>query len=172
MLEVGNGMSEEQDKAHFAMWCLFASPLIAGNDVRTMSNNTRDILTNPLAIAVSQVSPNPELGTTCLRKCSTSPWHLHSHPLYPLLSIVHRIHSHPLYPLLSIVCLSSIGSTLTPSIPYCLSSIGSTLTPSIPYCLSSIGSTLTPSIPYCLSSIGSTRGTGGARPIQIDCCSA
>merc|ERR1712050_204265 len=54
MLEVGNGMSDEQDKAHFTMWCILASPLIAGNDVRTMSNATRDILTNRHAIAVNQ----------------------------------------------------------------------------------------------------------------------
>lgn len=54
MMEVGNGMNEAQDKAHFTMWCMLASPLIAGNDVRTMSNVTRDILTNPHAIAVNQ----------------------------------------------------------------------------------------------------------------------
>jgi len=43
-----------QDKAHFSMWCILASPLIAGNDIRTMSNTTRDILTNRWAIAVNQ----------------------------------------------------------------------------------------------------------------------
>lgn len=54
MLEVGNGMTEDQDRAHFTMWCMLASPLIAGNDVRKMSNATRAILTNPHAIAVNQ----------------------------------------------------------------------------------------------------------------------
>lgn len=54
MLEVGNGMTADQDRAHFTMWCILASPLIAGNDVRTMSNVTRGILTNPHAIAVNQ----------------------------------------------------------------------------------------------------------------------
>ena len=53
-MEVGNGMSAAQDRAHFSMWCIMASPLVAGNDVRTMSDTTRDILTNPFAIAVNQ----------------------------------------------------------------------------------------------------------------------
>lgn len=30
MLEVGNGMSEIEDRSHFALWCILASPLIAG----------------------------------------------------------------------------------------------------------------------------------------------
>merc|ERR1719453_895164 len=47
-------MTEDQDKAHFTMWCMMASPLVAGNDVRTMSEVTRDILTNKHAIAVNQ----------------------------------------------------------------------------------------------------------------------
>ena len=43
-----------QDRAHFAIWCIMASPLIAGNDLRSMSNGTRDILTNAHAIAINQ----------------------------------------------------------------------------------------------------------------------
>lgn len=54
MLEVGNGMNELQDRAHFAMWCIMASPLVAGNDVRTMTEATRLILTNKYAIAINQ----------------------------------------------------------------------------------------------------------------------
>merc|ERR1712232_516413 len=54
MLEVGNGMSEHEDQAHFTMWCMLASPLIAGNDVTRMSEATRAILTNPHALEVSQ----------------------------------------------------------------------------------------------------------------------
>ena len=30
MLEVGNGMTENEDRAHFTMWCMMASPLILG----------------------------------------------------------------------------------------------------------------------------------------------
>ena len=54
MLEVGNGMSQAQDQAHFSMWSIMSSPLVAGNDVRTMSNQTRAILTNRHVIAVNQ----------------------------------------------------------------------------------------------------------------------
>ena len=54
MLEVGNGMTEGEDRAHFAMWCMMASPLIAGNDVRSMSKATQAILTHKGAIAISQ----------------------------------------------------------------------------------------------------------------------
>jgi alpha-galactosidase len=54
MLEVGNGMSVNEDRAHFSMWCMLAAPLIAGNDARSMSAETREILTNREAIAVNQ----------------------------------------------------------------------------------------------------------------------
>jgi len=54
MLEVGNGMKVSEDRAHFAMWCMLAAPLIAGNDLRHMSAETREILTNKEVIAVNQ----------------------------------------------------------------------------------------------------------------------
>jgi alpha-galactosidase len=54
MLEVGNGMPANEDRAHFAMWCMLAAPLIAGNDLRSMSAETRAILTNREAVAVNQ----------------------------------------------------------------------------------------------------------------------
>lgn len=54
MMEVGNGMSTGEDRAHFSMWSILAAPLIAGNDLRTMSKETRDILTNREVIAVNQ----------------------------------------------------------------------------------------------------------------------
>ena len=54
MLEVGNGMTAAEDRAHFSMWCMLAAPLIAGNDLRSMSEETRRILANREAIAVDQ----------------------------------------------------------------------------------------------------------------------
>ena len=54
MLEVGNGMTINEDRAHFTMWCMMASPLILGNDIRNMSAEVRDILTNREMIAVDQ----------------------------------------------------------------------------------------------------------------------
>jgi alpha-galactosidase len=55
MLEVGNGgMTDTEYRSHFTMWALMAAPLIAGNDLREMSQATRDILTAPEVIAVNQ----------------------------------------------------------------------------------------------------------------------
>ncbi|MBQ0060267.1 MAG: glycoside hydrolase family 27 protein [Bacteroidaceae bacterium] len=54
MLEVGNGMKTNEDRAHFAMWCMMASPLILGNDIRNMSQETKDIIMNKEIIAVNQ----------------------------------------------------------------------------------------------------------------------
>lgn len=54
MLEVGNGMPVNQDRAHFSMWVMLAAPLISGNDLRNMSQETLDILMNREAIAINQ----------------------------------------------------------------------------------------------------------------------
>jgi hypothetical protein len=54
MLQVGRGMSADEDRAHFTMWCMMASPLLAGNDLATMSDETRKILTNREVIALNQ----------------------------------------------------------------------------------------------------------------------
>lgn len=56
MLEVGNGMSLNEDRAHFSIWCMLAAPLIAGNDLRSMSPEIKAILTNKDVIAVDQDS--------------------------------------------------------------------------------------------------------------------
>jgi alpha-galactosidase len=57
MLEVGNGgMSEVEYKTHFSLWCMLAAPLMAGNDLRTMSRETREILTNREVIRIDQDS--------------------------------------------------------------------------------------------------------------------
>lgn len=54
MLEVGNGMTYAEDKTHFSIWSMLASPLIAGNDFRKMSKETLSILTNKELIAINQ----------------------------------------------------------------------------------------------------------------------
>jgi alpha-galactosidase len=54
MMEVGNGMSVNEDRAHFSMWCIVAAPLIAGNDIFSMSKETIEILNNKEAIAIDQ----------------------------------------------------------------------------------------------------------------------
>jgi alpha-galactosidase len=47
-------LSESEQRAHFSLWAMLAAPLLAGNDVRTMSDQTRAILTNRDVIAVDQ----------------------------------------------------------------------------------------------------------------------
>jgi alpha-galactosidase len=55
MLEVGNGaLTVEQSRAHFALWSILAAPLMAGNDLRTMSDEVRETLTAPEIIAIDQ----------------------------------------------------------------------------------------------------------------------
>ena len=46
MLEVGNGgMTTEEYKTHFSLWCMLAAPLLAGNDLQNMTPETKSILT-------------------------------------------------------------------------------------------------------------------------------
>ena len=54
MLQVGRGMTYEEDKAHFSMWCMMHSPLLLGNDLTTMSEETLKIVTNEDMIAINQ----------------------------------------------------------------------------------------------------------------------
>ncbi|HZC51192.1 MAG TPA: glycoside hydrolase family 27 protein [Mycobacterium sp.] len=55
MLEVGNGgMTNTEYQAEFSLWAEMAAPLIAGNDLGTMSAATQRILTNRAVIAVDQ----------------------------------------------------------------------------------------------------------------------
>jgi alpha-galactosidase len=55
MLEIGNGhMTDTEYRTHMTLWSMLAAPLIAGNDVRNMSERIRDILTNREVIAIDQ----------------------------------------------------------------------------------------------------------------------
>lgn len=55
MLEVGNGgMTITEYRSHFSLWCILAAPLMAGNDLRNMSREIAEILTNREVIAVNQ----------------------------------------------------------------------------------------------------------------------
>lgn len=69
MLEVGNTTQERlwegidsvkmnltEYQTHFSMWCMVAAPLIAGNDLTTMKEDIRKILTNKEIIAINQDS--------------------------------------------------------------------------------------------------------------------
>jgi alpha-galactosidase len=55
MLEVGQGgMTDEEYKAHFALWAALKSPLFLGNDLREMTADALTIINNPAIIALSQ----------------------------------------------------------------------------------------------------------------------
>jgi alpha-galactosidase len=55
MLEVGNGgMNADEYRTHMSLWALLAAPLLAGNDLSTMTPETVAILTNHDVIAVDQ----------------------------------------------------------------------------------------------------------------------
>ena len=55
MLEVGNdGLTINEARAHFTMWCMLAAPLITGNDLKNMSDDIREILTHNELIAIDQ----------------------------------------------------------------------------------------------------------------------
>jgi alpha-galactosidase len=55
MLEVGNGgMSNIEYQTHFSLWAILAAPLLAGNDVRSLNEETREILLNKEVISVDQ----------------------------------------------------------------------------------------------------------------------
>lgn len=56
MLQVGNLKTALEDKVHFSLWSILAAPIMAGNDLRTMSDDVKNILLAPEVIAVNQDS--------------------------------------------------------------------------------------------------------------------
>lgn len=78
MLEVGNGgMTDPEYRSHFALWCLMAAPLLIGTDLRHMTDETREILTNRHLIAIDQ----DPLGRPCELFESQGTAHLLVRPL-------------------------------------------------------------------------------------------
>jgi alpha-galactosidase len=55
MLEVGNGhMNDDEYRTHMSLWAILAAPLLAGNDLTSMTPETVALLTNKEVIAVDQ----------------------------------------------------------------------------------------------------------------------
>jgi alpha-galactosidase len=55
MLEIGNGaMTNDEYKTHMSLWAVLAAPLLAGNDLRSMSPEIVAILMNKEVIAIDQ----------------------------------------------------------------------------------------------------------------------
>lgn len=54
MLEVGRGLTTEEDKTHFGMWCIMSSPLLIGCDMTSISQTALELLKNKDLIAINQ----------------------------------------------------------------------------------------------------------------------
>lgn len=73
MLVIGDhGLTLEEQKTHFALWCIMSSPLILGNDPRAMSAEEKAIILNKQAIAVNQ-DPT-EQGRRIKKEVTTEVW--------------------------------------------------------------------------------------------------
>lgn len=67
MLQVGRGMSYEEDKTHFSMWCMLTSPLLISCDLTHLSDQSKEILTNKELIAIDQ-DPGYRQGRRVINK--------------------------------------------------------------------------------------------------------
>ncbi len=56
MMQIGNGMDIEEERTHFAMWCMMSTPLIIGCDLTKIEPEALEILKNRELIAVNQDS--------------------------------------------------------------------------------------------------------------------
>ena len=54
MLEVGRGLSIEEDKTHFALWCIMNSPLLVGCDMSKVKPEALALMANKRLIALNQ----------------------------------------------------------------------------------------------------------------------
>jgi alpha-galactosidase len=55
MMVTGNqGLTPDEQRAHFALWCIMSAPLILGNDPRNMDAVEKDIVLNREAIVIDQ----------------------------------------------------------------------------------------------------------------------
>ena len=68
MMQIGRGLTYEEDKSHFTMWCMAGSPLMIGADLRTISEDALSILKNEEMIAIDQDSAN--IGATVAKTIS------------------------------------------------------------------------------------------------------
>jgi hypothetical protein len=63
MLIVGmSGFNLAQNRTHMALWAIASAPLLAGNNLATMSSDTKSVLTNSEVIAINQ-DPLAKQGT-------------------------------------------------------------------------------------------------------------
>ena len=54
MLEIGKGLSKEEERTHFGMWCIMSSPLLIGCDMKKVGGASLLLLKNSDLIALNQ----------------------------------------------------------------------------------------------------------------------
>ena len=54
MLEIGRGLSQNEEEVHFGMWCIMSSPLLIGCDLTSISPSSLTLLKNNELIAIDQ----------------------------------------------------------------------------------------------------------------------
>ncbi len=107
MLEVGNGgMSLDEYRTHMSLWAILAAPLLAGNDLSTMTPETIALLTNRGVIDVDQDSA----GKQGNRVSAEGPIEIWTRPLADGSKAVGIFNRHP-KPLTARVDFSALGFT-------------------------------------------------------------
>lgn len=92
MLEVGNGgMKPNEYRTHMSLWAILAAPLLAGNDLTTMSPETVALLTNREVIAIDQ----DKLGKEGDRVYAEGPIEVWTKPLSDGSKVVGIFNRHP-----------------------------------------------------------------------------
>jgi alpha-galactosidase len=92
MLEVGNGgMNVDEYRTHMSLWALLAAPLLAGNDLSTMTPETVSLLTNREVIAIDQ----DKAGTQGDRVWSEGPMEVWARSLVDGSKAVALFNRHP-----------------------------------------------------------------------------
>ena len=56
ILEIGRGLTPEEEETHFGLWCIMSSPLIIGCDLTAVPENSLNLLKNSELIALNQDS--------------------------------------------------------------------------------------------------------------------
>ena len=54
MLEIGRGLRPEEERTHFGMWCIMASPLLIGCDMTAIPESSLRLIKNKELIAINQ----------------------------------------------------------------------------------------------------------------------
>ncbi|MCQ2462700.1 MAG: hypothetical protein MJ177_04755, partial [Clostridia bacterium] len=54
MMEIGRGMTDEEDKMHFSMWCMMSSPILLAMDLKKIRPETLAIVSNKELIDIQQ----------------------------------------------------------------------------------------------------------------------